>query len=68
MDLELPITDSELIDILGVKEYYRREKKRFVELCRKRKLSQSQTHIALNIWLKSQGQSQVHLSYVKRNW
>lgn len=61
-------TDSEIIERYGVKDYYKNEKKLFVKLCKDKGLSQSLTHTAINIWLKSEGQKEVHLSYVKRNW
>jgi hypothetical protein len=60
--------DSEVIDRVGVEDYYKHEKKRFVQLCKAKGLSQSKTLKVTNIWLKSEGQSEVSLSYVKRNW
>lgn len=64
----MTVTDSEVIDIIGVNDYYKHEKKRFVQLCKAKGLSQSKTLTVINIWLKSECQKPVSLSYVKHNW
>ena len=68
MNKDTTINHSEIIDRYGVVEYYKKEKKLFVGLCKERGLSQSQTHEVINIWLKSEGQKSVSLSYIKHNW
>jgi len=63
-------TDSEIIDRIGLEDYYKHENRHIVQLCKSVGLSQSQTCTALNNWLVScgKGNETVHLSYVKRRW
>ncbi|MDF0727252.1 hypothetical protein PY093_11135 [Cytobacillus sp. S13-E01] len=64
----MALNDSEIIDRIGVDDYYKHERKLFVKLCKEKGLSQSKSHTAINIWLKSESQKPVSLSYVKKYW
>lgn len=61
------MTDSQIIDEVGTKDYYKHKKRQFVWE-HKKTMSQSNVKTALNKWLKAEGQQPVSLSYVKKYW